>query len=96
MPGRSFPDRIAVVVAEPAPEDFLAHLSRLARHARLLELRLDALGSVSEILRVLERIARRPPRVPWIATCRPRTQGGGFEAGPSAQMAVLAVAARAG
>ncbi len=93
---RSFPDRIAVVVAEPTPEAFLTQISRVARRARLLELRLDALGSMSEILRVLERIARRPPRVPWIATCRPRSQGGGFAAGPSAQMAVLALAARAG
>ncbi len=51
---------------------------------------------MSEILRLLERIARRPLRVPWIATCRPRSQGGGFNAGPSAQMAVLALAVRAG
>ncbi len=96
MARRSFPDRIAVVVAEPDLESFLARLSRTARRARLLELRLDALGSMSEILRLLERIARRPLRVPWIATCRPRAQGGGFDAGPSAQMAVLALAARAG
>ncbi len=96
MARRSFPDRIAVVVAEPDLERFLARMAQAARRARLLELRLDALGSMSEILRLLERIARRPLRVPWIATCRPRSQGGAFDAGPSAQMAVLVLAARAG
>ena len=84
------------MVAEPTPEAFLAQLARVERSARLMELRLDALGDVSGIVRVLERIARRPPRLPWIATCRPRAQGGGFGAGPSAQVAVLALAARAG
>ena len=96
MARRSFPDRIAVVVAEPSLERFLNRLARLERRAHLLELRLDALGSMSEILRLLERIARCRPRVPWIATCRPRSQGGAFGAGPSAQLAVLALAVRAG
>ncbi len=96
MARRSFPDRIAVVVAEPTPEAFRACLARVERSAGLVELRLDALGDVASIVRVLERIARRPARVPWIATCRPRSQGGSFVAGSSAQMAVLALAARAG
>jgi hypothetical protein len=40
---RSFPDRIAVVIAEQDLGRFLARISRTARGARLLELRLDAL-----------------------------------------------------
>ncbi|HXE76042.1 MAG TPA: shikimate dehydrogenase [Candidatus Xenobia bacterium] len=96
MAGRSFPDRIAVVVAETTLTGFLARLRRVERRARLLELRLDALGSMGEVLRLLERIARRPLRALWIATCRSRSQGGGFDAGPSAQLAILALAARAG
>ena len=67
MGRRSFPDRIAVVVAEPAPEAFLAQVARVERSARLMELRLDALGEIGAIVRVLERTARRPLRVPWIA-----------------------------
>ncbi len=96
MAAPSFPDRIAVVVAEPTAEAFLRQARRLSGNARLLELRLDALGSVSAIVRVLERLAERPLPTPWIATCRPRAQGGGFEKSASAQMAVLALAARAG
>jgi 3-dehydroquinate dehydratase/shikimate dehydrogenase len=92
----AFPDRIAVVVAEPTAEAFLRQAVRLSREAALLELRLDALGRVAAIVRVLEALARRPLRAPWIATCRPRAQGGGFDAGASAQLAVLALAARAG
>jgi 3-dehydroquinate dehydratase/shikimate dehydrogenase len=92
----SFPDRIAVVVAEPTAEAFLRQAARLSRDAALLELRLDALGRVAVIVPVLEALARRPLRAPWIATCRPRSQGGGFDASASAQLAVLALAARAG
>jgi len=92
----SFPDRIVEVVAEPTSNAFLRQAARLSRRARLLELRLDSLGSVAAIVGVLERLARRPLRAPWIATCRPRVQGGGFEGSASAQLAVLALAARAG
>ena len=96
MTAPSFPDGIAVVVAESTPEAFLRQAARLSRRARLLELRLDSLGSVAAIVRVLERLAQQPLRVPWIATCRPRSQGGGFEGSASTQLAVLALAARAG
>jgi 3-dehydroquinate dehydratase/shikimate dehydrogenase len=83
-------------VAEPTAPAFLRQARRLSPSARLLELRLDALGSVGAIVRVLEQLSRRPLSVPWIATCRPRAQGGAFDADPSAQLAVLALAARAG
>ncbi len=96
MAAHSFPDRIAVVVAESTPEAFLRQAARLGRGARLLELRLDSLGSVAAIVGALERLARQPSPVPWIATCRPRRQGGSFDGSASAQLAVLALAARAG
>ena len=96
MAAPAFPDRIAVVVAEPTAAAFLRQAVRLSRAARLLELRLDALGSIAAVVQVLERVAQRPLRVPWIATCRPRAQGGGFEGSASAQLAVLALAVRAG
>ena len=96
MAAHSFPDGIAVVVAESTPEAFLRQAARLGRGARLLELRLDSLGSVAAMVRVLERLARQPLRVPWVATCRPRCQGGSFDRTASAQLAVLALAARAG
>ncbi|MGH9788135.1 MAG: type I 3-dehydroquinate dehydratase, partial [Candidatus Acidiferrales bacterium] len=96
MAALSFPDRIAVVVAESTADAFLRRATGLSRRARLLELRLDALGSVAAVVRVLERLAQRPLPVPWIATCRPRAQGGAFEGSASAQLAVLALATRAG
>jgi 3-dehydroquinate dehydratase/shikimate dehydrogenase len=96
----SFPDRIALVVAEPDPRSFWRALARAGRIARVVELRLDTLGSVAEIVRLLERLAARPRsrrRSPTlIATCRRRPEGGQFEGSPSAQLAVLALAARAG
>ncbi|MCI0402408.1 MAG: shikimate dehydrogenase [Acidobacteria bacterium] len=96
MAALRFPDRIAVVVAEPTTEAFLRQARRLSRTAALLELRLDALERVALIVSVLERLAERPLPAAWIATCRPRAQGGGFEGSASAQLAVLALAARAG
>jgi 3-dehydroquinate dehydratase/shikimate dehydrogenase len=92
----AFPDRIAVVVAEPAADAFVRQAVRLSRRARVLELRLDVLGSIAVIVRVLGRLARRPLPAAWIATCRALAQGGAFDATPSAQLAVLALAARAG
>lgn len=96
----SFPEPIALVVAEPRPEACWRALRRAWRITRVVELRLDALGSVAEIVSVLERLARvRQPRSEQpalIATCRRRAQGGGFAGSPSAQLAVLALAARAG
>lgn len=96
MAGRSFPDSIAVVVAERDPGAFWRALRRLPRRARLLELRLDYLASVAAIVRVLERLARARWQLPWIATCRRQAEGGEFAGSPSAQLAVLALAARAG
>ncbi len=95
----SFPDRIALVVAEPDPRSFWRALVRAERVARVVELRLDSLNSVAEIVRLLERLATRPRRrrgPTLIATCRRRAEGGQFEGSPSAQLAVLALAARAG
>lgn len=96
MPGRSFPDRVAVVVAEGDLRSFRRALARLPRTARLAELRLDALGNVAEIVRLLLGLARRPLRLPWIATCRRAAEGGNFSGSASAQLALLNLAARAG
>ncbi|MFQ5723456.1 MAG: shikimate dehydrogenase [Terriglobia bacterium] len=100
MARRSFPDSIAVVVAERDAPAFWRAFARARRAARLLELRLDYLGSVAEIVRVLDRLARklrgRPGSATLIATCRRRPDGGEFTGSPSAQLALLALAARAG
>ncbi|MGH9863267.1 MAG: type I 3-dehydroquinate dehydratase, partial [Candidatus Acidiferrales bacterium] len=96
----AFPDSVALVIAEPTPVRFAQALARAARQARVVELRLDALGSVTAIVRLLEQVARRyrSRRSPLtlIATCRSRSQGGGFLESPSAQVAMLELAARAG
>lgn len=94
--GRSFPDSIAVVVAEGDPRSFWRALQQAERAARVAELRLDALGSVAAIVAVLERLARRRTRLTLIATCRGRSEGGDFAGSPSAQLAVLNLAAAAG
>ncbi|MBI2956580.1 MAG: shikimate dehydrogenase [Acidobacteria bacterium] len=96
MAPRSFPQRIALVVAERSPQAFWRAIVRAGRRARLLELRLDALGSVADIVSVLERLARRPTRLTLIATCRRVAQGGGFRGSASAQLALLSLAAHAG
>ena len=95
----SFPDRIALVVAESDPRAFWRTLMRAERVAKVVELRLDALANVADIVRFLERLAarRRRRRTPtFIATCRRRPDGGQFDGSPSAQLAVLALAVRAG
>ncbi|MFQ5694755.1 MAG: type I 3-dehydroquinate dehydratase, partial [Terriglobia bacterium] len=111
MPRRPFSDPVALVIAERDPAAFWRALSRAERTARLAELRLDYLDSVAAIVRVLERLARlhsakvpgrkrgqarRRPRLTLIATCRRRPDGGEFSGSPSAQLALLALAARAG
>lgn len=96
----SFPDPIALVVAERDPGAFWRAFRRAARTARVVELRLDALPCVADIVSVLERLAtagKGPRRRPTlIATCRRRPDGGSFAGSPSAQLALLALAARAG
>ncbi|MFQ5779000.1 MAG: shikimate dehydrogenase [Terriglobia bacterium] len=96
MTAPSFPDSIAVVIAERTPSAFWRALQRAAGKARVAELRLDYLGSVFHIVSVLERLARRPRPLVFIATCRRQADGGEFEGSPSAQLAVLQLAARAG
>lgn len=96
LPRKLFPEPIAVVLAERTPEAFWAALRRAERTARVAELRLDYLGTVTAIVRVLERLARRGTRLTLIATCRRRADGGEFDGSPSAQMAMLEFAARAG
>ncbi len=97
---RAFPDSVALVIAEPTPARFAQALARAAKQARVVELRLDALGTVANSVRLLEHVARhyRGRRQPLtlIATCRSHSQGGGFPDSPSAQLAVLELAARAG
>lgn len=96
----SLPGSIALVVAEPRPEAFWRALRHAERVAPVVELRLDALGTLAEIVSVLERLARRRPpasRQPTlIATCRRRADGGGFAGSSSGQLAVLEMAARTG
>ncbi len=92
----SFPDPIACVVAERTPQAFLRVLRLAERQARVVELRLDALGTVEAMARVLEGLAAGRPRAMRIATCRSRAEGGWFDGSPAAQLAVLALAARAG
>ncbi|MGH9804824.1 MAG: type I 3-dehydroquinate dehydratase, partial [Candidatus Acidiferrales bacterium] len=89
---------MALVVAAPTPEGLLRALEREQRRARVVELRLDSLGSVAAIVSFLERLSRQPRRhsVTFIATCRGRAEGGRFGGGPAAQLAVLALAVRAG
>ena len=98
MVGRSFPDPVALVVAEPSPAAFWRAFKRAQRTARVIELRLDALRGVAEMVVFLERLARHRPKQGGvlIATCRTRAEGGAFRGSPSAQLAVLALAARAG
>ena len=98
MASRTFPDSVALVVAEAAPKAFWRALSWAQQQARVVELRLDALGSVAAIVAFLERLSWRPreSRTTLIATCRSRGEGGGFGGSPAAQLAVLALAARAG
>ena len=93
---RAFPDPVALVLAERTPEALLRALGRAARVARVVELRLEYLGSVAEIARFLEKLARKQPRTTLIATCRRRVEGGEFAGSPSAELAVLQLAARAG
>lgn len=98
--GRSFPEPVAVVVAERSPSAFWRAVARAARTARVIELRLDYLGSVAAIVRVLNRLVsqyrRGRSRPTLIATCRRSAQGGEFAGSSSAQLAVLGLAARAG
>jgi len=101
MPAASlFPGRFALVVAEPDPRRFWRALLRAERTAPVVELRLDALGSVADVVSLLECLAARRPRrrkaPALIATCRRRADGGQFDGSPSAQMALLALAVRAG
>jgi len=92
----SFPDRVALVVADSSPAAFLTAVRRAGNTARLAEFRLDALGSVEAIVAVLDGLARRRPKLAWIATCRRRVHEGGFDGSASAELAVLELAARAG
>ena len=93
---KAFPDPVALVLAERTPRALWQALRRAARRARVVELRLDYLGSVGAMARFLERLARRRPPFALIATCRRRAEGGEFAGSPSAQLAVLELAARAG
>ncbi len=96
MARTNLPDSVALVVAERTPTAFWAALRRAEKSARVVELRLDYLGSVAEIVGVLEKLARRPSRLTLIATCRRRADGGEFGGSPSAQLALLELAVRAG
>ncbi|MFQ5817965.1 MAG: shikimate dehydrogenase [Terriglobia bacterium] len=87
---------IAAVIAESTPQAFRRALVRAERRARVVELRLDALGSVAAIVRLLGSLPRRSSRVTRIATCRTRRAGGGFTPGAAAQLALLRLAARVG
>jgi 3-dehydroquinate dehydratase/shikimate dehydrogenase len=89
---------VALVVAEPTPAGFWRALEQARRQARVIELRLDALGSVAAVVALLEQLSRRGAgrKAALIATCRSRAEGGGFAGGPSTQLALLALAARAG
>jgi len=93
---RAFPDPVALVLAERTAGALLRGLGRAARVARVVELRLDYLGSVAEIARFLEKLRHERPRATLIATCRCRAEGGEFGGSPSAELAVLQLAARAG
>ena len=75
MARTNLPDSVALVVAERTPTAFWAALCRAEKSARVVELRLDYLGSVAEIVGVLEKLARRPSRLILIATCRRRADG---------------------
>ena len=70
MARTNLPDSVALVVAERTPTAFWAALRRAEKPARVVELRLDYLGSVAEIVAVLEKLARRSSRLTLIATCR--------------------------
>ena len=107
---RHFPEPLALVLAERTPAALLAAIRRAERVAEVAELRLDFLPSVAAIVEFLEKFARKP-RLPsdsvksgrgkrseltLIATCRRRGDGGEFAGSPSAQIAVLELAVRAG
>lgn len=94
-----FPDVVAVVVAERTPVAFFRALRRVEKSAptgKVAELRLDTLPTVAAMVTVLERLARQPSKLVLIATCRRQADGGEFVGSPSAQMAVLELALRAG
>lgn len=100
MARRSFPDPIAVVVAERDPRSFRRALARARFAARVAELRLDYLVSAADIVNVLDGLRRKPRNrrrsLTLIATCRRRADGGQFPGSPAAQLAVLRLAALAG
>jgi len=93
---RSFPDPVALVAAERTPRALWRALEGAPRGARVVELRLDYLGTVAAIVRFLERLGRRRPKRTLIATCRRQGEGGEFTGSPAAELAVLNLAARAG
>ncbi|MBI4461536.1 MAG: shikimate dehydrogenase, partial [Acidobacteria bacterium] len=86
---------IAAVIAEATVPAFRRALARAEKAARVVELRLDALGRPDAIVRLLESLPRRS-RLIRIATCRGRRAGGSFVGSPSLQLALLRLAARAG
>jgi 3-dehydroquinate dehydratase/shikimate dehydrogenase len=96
----SFAELIAVVVAERSPAAFWRSLARARRIARVVELRLDALGGVDEIVAALQQLGRKlrdgKASPTLIATCRRQPEGGHFTGSASAQLAILTLAARAG
>jgi 3-dehydroquinate dehydratase/shikimate dehydrogenase len=101
MPGIFGEDKICAVVAGRTAADAAGQLLRALRETRTVELRLDWLGSRSEIRKVLRWLAgkkgkRARSRATLIATCRRRVAGGKFAGSIKDQFEILQEAGRAG
>ena len=84
--------RIATIVA-PQEDEILSQAEEAAPHADRLELRLDLLSAQARD--GVDRLLTRLP-LPTIATCRRRSDGGGFEGSEEERVALLRRAANAG
>jgi 3-dehydroquinate dehydratase/shikimate dehydrogenase len=101
MPGIFGRDKICAVVAGRNAADAARLLFQALRETRTVELRLDWLGSRSEIRKILRWLAgtkakRARNRVTLIATCRSRVAGGKFAGSIKDQFEILQEAGRAG
>lgn len=83
-------DRICAVIAAPTVRGMREQLRRALRLTRTLELRLDWLRSLGERSRFLSALRGKRIRATFIATCRPREEGGHFVGGFVSELSCLA------
>jgi 3-dehydroquinate dehydratase type I len=74
---------IIVAITGPALEDARAQLRVSSRYADMVEFRLDMMQDVRR--QELTPACRRP----WIATCRPKREGGAYTGGEEERLHIL-------